>query len=153
MQINTLRLRQNGHNFADNIFKLIFLNEYVWIPIIISLNFVPHGPINNIPALVQIMAWRRPGNKPLSGPMMVILPTHICVTRPQWVNQLWCALYTNYHMVLSGWKKKVLSRRLKSCRHISLFWYLWLSFNTVSTLNHLPWMFPPMDILFEQWIG
>ena len=42
--------------------------------------------INNIPTLVQIMAWRRPGNKPLSEPMMVILLTHICVTRPQWVN-------------------------------------------------------------------
>ena len=32
------------------------------------------------------MAWRRPGDKPLSEPMMVRLPTHICVTRPQWVN-------------------------------------------------------------------
>ena len=32
------------------------------------------------------MAWRRPGDKPLSGPMMVSLLTHICVTRPQWVN-------------------------------------------------------------------
>ena len=42
------------------------------------------GPINNIPALVQIMACRRPGDKPLSGLMMVSLLTHICVTRPQW---------------------------------------------------------------------
>ena len=33
--------------------------------------FVPKGPINNIPALVQVMAWRRPGEKPLSDPMMV----------------------------------------------------------------------------------
>ena len=33
-----------------------------------------------------IMTWRRPGDKPLSEPMMVWLPTHICVTRPQWVN-------------------------------------------------------------------
>ena len=41
--------------------------------------------INNIPALVQIMAWRRPGDKPLSEPMMFSLPTHICITRPQWV--------------------------------------------------------------------
>ena len=32
------------------------------------------------------MAWRRPGDKPLSEPMMIILLTHICVTRPQWVN-------------------------------------------------------------------
>ena len=56
------------------------------IPIKISLKFVPQGPFNNIPALVQVMAWCRPGNKPLSEPMMVSLPTHICVTRPQWVN-------------------------------------------------------------------
>ena len=83
---NTLRPRQNGRHFADDIFKCIFLNENVWIPIKISLKFVPQGPINNIPALVQKMAWRRPGDKPLSGPMMVRLPTHICVTRPQWVN-------------------------------------------------------------------
>ena len=84
--INTLRPRQNGRHFADDIFKWIFLNENVWILIKFSLKFVPRGPINNIPALVQIMAWRRPGDKPLSGPMMVRLPTHICVTRPQWVN-------------------------------------------------------------------
>ena len=32
------------------------------------------------------MAWRRPGNKPLSRPMTVSLMTHICVTRPQWFN-------------------------------------------------------------------
>ena len=44
------------------------------------------GSINNIPALAQIMAWRRPGDKPLSEPMMVRLLTHLCVTRPQWVN-------------------------------------------------------------------
>ena len=55
------------------------------MPITISLKFVPKGPINNIPALVQIMAWRRPGDKPLSAPMMIRLPTQICVTRPQWV--------------------------------------------------------------------
>ena len=83
--LNTLRPRQNGRHFADDIFKCIFLNENVWIPIKISLKFVPKGPINNIPALVQIMAWRRPGDKPLSEPMMVSLMMHICVTRPQWV--------------------------------------------------------------------
>ena len=50
------------------------------------LKFVHKCPIDNIPALVQIMAWRRPGDKSLSEPRMVSLPTHICVTRPQWVN-------------------------------------------------------------------
>ena len=83
--LNMLRPRQNGHHFADDTFKHIFLNENVKISIKISLKFVPKGPINNIPALVQIVAWRRPGDKPLSEPMMVKLPTHICVSRPQWV--------------------------------------------------------------------
>ena len=79
---NTLRPRQNGHHFSDDIFKWIFLNENVWISINFSLKFVPRGPINNIPSLVQIMAWRRPGDKPLSEAMVVRLPTHICVPRP-----------------------------------------------------------------------
>ena len=81
--LNTLRPRQNGHLFADDTFKRIFFDENIRISIKISLKFVPKGPINNIPALVQIMAWRRSGGKPLSEPMMVSLLTHICVTRPQ----------------------------------------------------------------------
>ena len=85
MQVNTLRPRQNGRHFPDGIFKYTFLNENVWISIKISLKFVPKGPINNIPSLVQIMAWHRPGDKPLSERIMVSLLTHICVTRPQWV--------------------------------------------------------------------
>ena len=68
--INTLRLRQNGRHFPDDIFKWIFLNENAWILINISLEFVPRGPINNIPTLVQVMAWRLTGDKPLSEPMM-----------------------------------------------------------------------------------
>ena len=84
--LNTLRPRKNGRLFADDTFKRIFLNENVGISIKISRKFIHKGPINNIPALVQIMAWRRPGDKPLSEPMAVRLPTHICVTRPQWVN-------------------------------------------------------------------
>ena len=91
---NTLRLRQNGRRFADDTFKRIFLNENVKISIKISMKFVPRDPINNIPTLVQVMAWRRPGDKPLSEPMMVRLPTHICVTRPQWVNS-GCTIYLN----------------------------------------------------------
>ena len=87
---NPLRPRQNGHRFADDTFKCIFLNENVWIHIKISLRFVPKGPINNIPAMVQIMAWRRPGDKPLSKSMLLIVLTHICVTRPQWFNIALC---------------------------------------------------------------
>ena len=95
--VNTLRPRQNGRHFADDSFKCIFLNENARISLKISLKFVPKVQINNFPALVQIMAWRQPGDKPLSEPMMVSLLTHICVTQPQWVNEVpWC------HMVSLG---------------------------------------------------
>ena len=52
--LNTLRPRQNGRHFWDNIFKCIFLTANVWILLKISLRFVPKVWINNIPALVQL---------------------------------------------------------------------------------------------------
>ena len=93
---STLKPRQNGRLFADDTFKRIFLNEDIRISTKISLKFVPKGLINNIPALVLIMAWRRPGDKPLSDPMLVRSLTHICVTRPQWVKGYShiCNIYT-----------------------------------------------------------
>ena len=84
--VNTLRPSQDGRHFPDDVYKCIFLDENVRISIKISLKLVPKVPINNNPALVQIVAWRRSGGKPLSEPMMVSLLAHICVTRPQWVN-------------------------------------------------------------------
>ena len=97
--VNTLRPRQDGRHFADDIFTCIFFNEKCRILIKFSLKYVRKGPIDNNPALVQIMAWRRPGDKPLSEPMMVSLPTHICVTRLQWVKPM--ATVTS--IVLSFW--------------------------------------------------
>ena len=55
---------------TDNIFKCIFLNENNRILFEISLKFVPVSPIDNKPALVQVMAWRRTGDKPLPEPML-----------------------------------------------------------------------------------
>ena len=97
--INTLRPTQNGRPFADDVFKSIFLNENVWILLMISLKFVAKGPINNIPSLVQIMTWRRPGDKPLSETTMVRLQTYICVTRPQWFND-WYVTKTAIYILL-----------------------------------------------------
>ena len=54
---------------ADDIFNCIFLNENDRIPIQISLKYVPSSPIDNKLALVQAMAWRRTGDKPLPEPM------------------------------------------------------------------------------------
>ena len=62
LTVNTLRLWQHGHHFPDETFKCIFVDENVRIVIKISLTFVPNGTINNIQALVQIMAWHRPGD-------------------------------------------------------------------------------------------
>ena len=63
----------------------IFFNENVWNDDSNSLNFVAKVPINNIPALMKVMAWRRPGDKPISETIMVRIMTYICVTWPQWV--------------------------------------------------------------------
>ena len=80
--LNTLR-----PIFSRLHFQMDFFNKNIWISLRNSLKFVLKVRIDNIPALVKIMAWRRPGNTPLSEPMMVSLLTHICVTRPQWVNR------------------------------------------------------------------
>ena len=65
----------------------ISVNENIWISIIISRNFVPKVPINHIPWWVQIMDWRRTGDKPLSEQMMAYLAdVYTNVTWPQWTN-------------------------------------------------------------------
>ena len=74
--IKTLRLKQNGHHFADNIlnneinFLVLYGNCSVWSQI--SLKFAPKDLIND---------------KPLFEMMMTLFTdAYICVTRPSWVN-------------------------------------------------------------------
>ena len=67
---------QKGRHFPDDIFKFIS-NKNIWILIKIWLKIVSKGPINDIPALFQIMAWHRSGDKPLSEPMMASLLTYM----------------------------------------------------------------------------
>ena len=71
--LNTLRPRRNGRHFTHHIFKCIFFNENVWISIKFHWSLflgvqltIFHHWLN----LVQIMAWHRAGDKPLSEPMM-----------------------------------------------------------------------------------
>ena len=80
---NTLRPRQVGRQIPDDTSTFILLDENICVVLKISRKFVPKVRINNIQVLVQIVAWRRPGDKPFSEPMMANLLTHICVTRPQ----------------------------------------------------------------------
>ena len=69
-----------------------FSNIFSWMKIMNfdtdSLKIVSKGRIDNIPFLVEKMAWRPPGDKPLSALMMVTLQTHTCVTRPPWVKKI-----------------------------------------------------------------
>ena len=61
---------QDGCHLADDSFKCNFMTEKCFILIQISLKFVSEGPIDNKAALVQVMAWRQTGNKPLPEPML-----------------------------------------------------------------------------------
>ena len=87
VRVNVDMSARNRH-FQTNywcitILNWIFMDENIWISTEMSLKFVPMGQINNSQSLVQILAWRRSGDKPLSETMMVNLLTHICVTRLQ----------------------------------------------------------------------
>ena len=68
--LNSLRPRQNDQHLPDDIFKCTFMNENLCISIRISLKFVPKGQIDDMSALVQVMAWRQTGDKPLTEPMI-----------------------------------------------------------------------------------
>ena len=59
---------------ADDNFKCIFFNENDRILIRISLKFVPRSPNDNKPALVEVMAWRQRGDKPLPELMLTQFP-------------------------------------------------------------------------------
>ena len=93
----------------------------------ICLKLVPSGPVNNIEALIRIMAWRRPGDKPLSKPMMVSLPTHICVTWPQWVNRFVQVALCRYRIGFHSFSNLMLHRYAipKWLMGYTAFCYIW----------------------------
>ena len=116
---NTLRPRQNGRHFPDDIFKCISLDENAWISIKFSLTFLPKSPINNIPSLVQITAWHRSGDKPLFEPIVlsflriytslglnelsIISKSKICPLSQCWdqIMKQWYAQYDFHHILKS----------------------------------------------------
>ena len=110
---NTLGPEKNGRHSPDDIFECIFLNEHVWISFKISLNFVPKGSVNNNPALVWIMAWRRPGDKPLSEPIMVSLWS---IYESLCLNELitsTCKIYQHRNIVIWTLRNNLYVKRIK----------------------------------------
>ena len=68
---HAFRQKHNGCHFAGYIFKCIFLNQNHSIILIwISQKFVPSDPIDKKSTLVQAMAWRQTGVKPLPEPKL-----------------------------------------------------------------------------------
>ena len=59
MNIDSLGPKRNRRHFAGDVFKYIFLKENVLILIEISFELIPKGPIDNIQALVHLLAWCR----------------------------------------------------------------------------------------------
>ena len=103
-----------GRDKMDAISQTTFSSAFYWMKmfefrlkfhrsLFLSVQLTICWHFNNMLALVQTMAWRSPGDKPLSEPMMVSLPTHICVTWPQCVR--------GHKLVMSrtfwGWKDSV----------------------------------------------
>ena len=134
--LNTLRPRQNRCHSADDIFKCMFLNKNGWISIKLSLKFVPKGLINNVPSLLQIIAWCWPGDKPLSEPIMVSLLTHICVTQPQLINclirswDLWGSQYRDKPTTL--YCTSYYQHRQSYCGDMLILWLLYYLLNVIS---------------------
>ena len=81
-----LPLDKMAHTFADNIFKHIFFNENVRLPLQISLKFVPRGSNDNKSALVLVWLGAGPVTKRYLNQCWPDSPTHICGTRGRWVN-------------------------------------------------------------------
>ena len=65
-----LPLEKMAAILADDNFKCMSLNENYRIPILVSLKFIPRSRIDNMPALVQVMAWHWTGNKLLPELML-----------------------------------------------------------------------------------
>ena len=122
--------------------------------------FVPKVRISNIPAFVQIMAWRLPGDKPLSEPMMISLLTHICVTRPQWVNGiLKCHRYwdgpwkfLSFDIWATG-ERYVNFGCILLCGMICFYIFseMLSSFRFMVKWNYLVWFYANLGILINQY--
>ena len=86
--VNTLRQWQNGRHFVNDIFKCIFLNINVWIPIEISLKFNPGVQLTIFQHWFSQWLGNRCQSHCLNQWWLPSLPTHICFTRPLWVNKI-----------------------------------------------------------------
>ena len=125
-------LKHRGLTYWDRnkmsaIFQTTFWNAFSWMKMyefrlrfLWSLFLRVQSTISQ--PLVQIMAWCRSGDKPLSESMMVSLLAHICVTRAQWVKQNPTVLHTIF-LRFYEWNSYTM--------YFSLFKFYWSLYLTV----------------------
>ena len=82
--INSSSSGQNGHYFADEIFRCNFINEYISIP----LKFVPNGPTDIKAALDQVMVRCRIGAIPETI-LTQFTDAYLHHYRGRWVDPSW----------------------------------------------------------------
>ena len=101
-----------------------------------SLKFVPDDPVDNNPALVQVMAWRRTGDNPLHYLYQCLHSslTHICGTRGGSVKACFhsdmclTAQLKNFHHQCKYWRMRLLVPVLFDLRLVLLPSWLECSF-------------------------
>ena len=122
-----------GWNKMDDIFQT-FPNAFSWIKMFqlrleFYLSLLLRAQLPNIPDLVQIMAWPRPGDKPLPELMKFSWPAHIRVTWSKWVE----------HIREIHWLDFILISVLPSLHYHYLSWLLATGINRfLSLLNTTP---------------
>ena len=118
--INMYRPEQTGRPFGNDIVKPIFMNPHHYVLIKISQKFVPGCPVENKPALVQVMAWRQPDDEPLLEPILMAdwsIYIYICVVRPRFENIYLYCISLNIYIYLYLYVAIDLSLR---CIHLEL---------------------------------
>ena len=125
-----------------------------WISIRISLECFSRVQLTVIPALVQIIAWRRPCDNPLSEPMVVnagYIMTQICAIRPKWskvgfINKL--VRDVSFFVIIMLPFASQIKKKNKRSRNLSR--YLWITVgkfvqdNVIIKANDTVWL--PSDI-------
>ena len=69
-----------------DILRTTHSNGFTWNTVFISLNFFPKGPIENMSALVQVMAWRQTGHKPYLDWLWLSSFTYVCHLGPVFIS-------------------------------------------------------------------
>ena len=92
---------QNGRHFADHIFRCIFINEKFWLGIHWCLFLRSNW------ALVQVMAWRRTGVKPIPEPMLAQFTDAYMRHKGRWVDMLNDIQLKDFPKTVHDWKGRI----------------------------------------------